>query len=243
MPTVKTPLYLRKQFERGNTKISWLNSYHTFSFGDYYEPNHRGFGPLRVINEDTVDPAKGFQTHGHQDMEIITYVLEGALEHKDSLGTGSVIYPGEVQKMSAGTGIQHSEFNHSQTDKVHFLQIWVLPEQKGVVPEYQQKKLVDPNLLNQWQLLCSPDGKDNSIRLYQDVALYTGLVQSQITYLPKQHQRKIWLQVAKGTVALDGYDCVLEAGDGVGLENLETELLLKNLEANTHAEVLLFDMI
>ena len=178
---------------------------------------------MRVINEDRVQPGKGFQAHGHQNMEIITYVLEGALEHKDSLGNGSIIYPGEVQKMSAGSGIQHSEFNHSQTDKVHFLQMWVLSNQQEVAPEYQQKKVLNPECFNQWQLLCSPDGKLNSISLYQEVELSAGLIStgSTISYAVKNN-RKIWIQIASGTLELLSQNgvqnCFLETCDGVGLE-------------------------
>src|SRR5262245_16834882 len=163
---------IRHSEDRGTANFGWLNSQHTFSFGHYHDPRQMGFGPLRVINEDRVRAGAGFDTHGHRDMEIISYVLEGALEHKDSLGTGSVIRPGEVQVMSAGTGIRHSEFNHSKTEPVHFLQIWVTPNQKGMAPRYEQKSFPASGKQGRLRLLGSPDGHDGSIVIHQDVKLY-----------------------------------------------------------------------
>jgi quercetin 2,3-dioxygenase len=167
---------VRPAAERGTDNLGWPDSRHTFSFGHYYDPKHMGFGPLRVINEDRVRPGAGFETHGHRDMEIISYVLEGALEHKDSIGTGSVIRPGDVQVMSAGTGIRHSEFNHSQTEPVHFLQIWVLPDREGLPPRYDQKIFPRSGKSGQLRLVGSPDGRDGSIVIHQDVEIYDALV-------------------------------------------------------------------
>ncbi len=168
-------LTVRKPGGRGTANLGWLYSRHTFSFGDYYDPEHMGFGPLRVINEDRVSPGQGFGTHGHRDMEIISYVLEGALEHKDSIGTGSVIRPGEVQIMSAGTGIRHSEFNHSKTEPVHFLQIWIVPDREGIAPRYEQKRFPDVEKRARRRLVGSSDGKDNSIVIHQDAQFFAVL--------------------------------------------------------------------
>ena len=165
-------LEIRKSEDRGIANHGWLNSKHTFSFGDYYDPQQMGFGPLRVINEDRVQPAQGFGTHGHRDMEIISYVLEGALEHKDSMGTGSVIRYGDVQRMSAGTGVRHSEFNHSQSDLVHFLQIWIEPNVKGIKPGYEEKHFDAASKQGSLRLIASPDGHDGSVLIHQDAAIY-----------------------------------------------------------------------
>ncbi|MCS6813852.1 MAG: pirin family protein, partial [Cyanobacteria bacterium] len=167
---------IRSAHDRGVANFGWLDSRHTFSFGNYYDPNHMGFATLRVINEDKVAPGQGFDTHGHRDMEIISYVLAGRLEHKDSIGTGSVIRPGDVQRMSAGTGILHSEFNASQTEPVHFLQIWILPEQRGIQPGYEQKTFTDEEKQGQLRLVGSRDGRDGSITIHQDVNLYASLL-------------------------------------------------------------------
>src|SRR5438045_6461450 len=162
---------VRHAGNRGITNLGWLDSRHTFSFGEYYDPQHMGFGPLRVINEDRVSPGQGFGTHGHKDMEIISYVLDGALEHKDSIGTGSVIRPGDVQVMSAGTGIRHSEFNHSKTEPVHFLQIWVVPDREGSAPRYEQRTLSDADKRSRLCVVGSSDGRDGSVIIHPDVAL------------------------------------------------------------------------
>src|SRR5712671_1026903 len=169
---------IRPAETRGRTRLSWLDSRHSFSFGDYYDPRQTGFGPLRVINEDRVEPGRGFDTHGHRDMEIISYVLEGALEHKDSIGTGSVIRPGEVQVMSAGTGIRHSEFNHSKNEPVHFLQIWVLPDREGLSPRYDQKTFAEAEKRGRLRLVGSPDGRDGSIVIHQDAKIFAALLNS-----------------------------------------------------------------
>src|SRR5205823_1917431 len=169
-------LIVRKSDDRGTANLGWLYSRHTFSFGDYHDPKQMGFGPLRVINEDRVSPGQGFGTHGHRDMEIISYVLEGALEHKDSIGTGSVIRPGDVQVMSAGTGIRHSEFNHSKTEPVHFMQIWVVPARVGIAPRYAHKTFPDATKRNQLRLVGSTDGRDGSVVIYQDVMIFAALL-------------------------------------------------------------------
>ncbi len=226
-------IQLRKANDRGHANHGWLDSWHTFSFADYHDPAHVRFSALRVINEDRVAPGEGFPTHPHRDMEIITYVLEGALEHKDSLGTGSVIRPGEVQRMSAGTGIRHSEFNHSQTEPVHFLQIWILPDRQGVQPGYEQKRIeVDGQL----RLVASPDGSDGSVTIHQDARVYAARLNgSEVTHALAPG-RRAWLQVARGAVQLNG--TTLQTGDGAGIEN---EPAMK-LTADGSAEVLLFDL-
>src|SRR5215831_20799928 len=167
---------IRRSAERGLAEHGWLKSFHTFSFADYYDPKHMGFGPLRVINEDRVRPGAGFDTHGHRDMEIISYVLEGALAHKDSIGTGSVIRPGDVQRMSAGSGIRHSEYNPSTDDPVHFLQIWLLPDEEGLTPSYEQKTFTDSEKRNRLRLVASRDGRAGSVRIHQDADLYASLL-------------------------------------------------------------------
>ncbi|WP_421654440.1 pirin family protein [Leptothermofonsia sp. ETS-13] len=229
---------LRPAQERGSAYFGWLNSRHTFSFGEYYDPNHMGFADLRVINEDKVAPGQGFVTHGHRDMEIVSYVLEGALEHKDSLGTGSVIRPGEVQRISAGTGIMHSEYNASKTEPVHFLQIWILPEQKGIQPGYEQKTFADAEKRGKLRLVGSRDGRDGSITIHQDVNLYAALLneEDEVSH-PLASKRVAWLQVARGAVQLNGQ--TLTAGDGAAISN-ESDITLRG--AAKDAEVLLFDM-
>ena len=228
---------VRKASDRGHARHGWLESFHTFSFADYYDPAHMGFRALRVINEDRVQPAQGFGRHSHRDMEIVTYVIEGALAHGDSLGTGSVIRPGDVQRMSAGTGITHSEYNDSKSELVHFLQIWILPERAGIEPSYEQKSFPESERAGRLRLVGSRDGRDGSVRIHQDVALYAGLLapgQSAAHELaPGRHA---WLQVVRGSLSLDGTP--LAAGDGVAIGE-EKRIAL---DARTACEVLLFDL-
>ncbi|MBF2001042.1 MAG: pirin family protein [Synechococcales cyanobacterium M58_A2018_015] len=229
---------IRPAHERGMAYFGWLDSRHTFSFGEYFDPNHMGFAALRVINEDKVAPAQGFGTHGHRDMEIISYVLDGALEHKDSIGTGSVIRPGDVQRMSAGTGIMHSEYNASQNDPVHFLQIWILPEKKGIEPSYEQKAFTETEKRGQLRLVGSRNGRDGSITIHQDVDLYATLLHEGETVNHTLDQGRVaWLQVARGAVQLN--DQTLTAGDGAAISN-ESLITLRGTDKD--AEVLLFDM-
>ncbi|HEX2889972.1 pirin family protein [Vineibacter terrae] len=229
---------VRHAEDRGTANFGWLNSQHTFSFGHYHDPRHMGFGPLRVINEDRVRAGAGFDTHGHRDMEIISYVLEGALEHKDSLGTGSVIRPGDVQVMSAGTGIRHSEFNHSQAEPVHFLQIWVLPERNGLTPRYEQKTFSADEKRGRLRLVASPDGSAGSVVMHQDVRLYAGLLdegaQVEHALVPG---RKAWVQVARGAVTLNGV--ALQAGDGAAVDDVST---LAIAAGSAETEILVFDL-
>ena len=208
---------IRPAHARGTANHGWLDSRHSFSFGHYYDPNHMGFGPLRVINEDRVQPGAGFGTHGHSDMEIISYVLEGALEHKDSIGTGSVIRPGDVQRMSAGTGIRHSEFNHSKSEPVHFLQIWLLPEKQGLPPGYEQKTFADGEKRGQLRLVASRDGRDGSLVVHQDADIYASLLNEgeQVKHALRTGRRS-WLQIARGAADVNGQ--ALRAGDGAAVE-------------------------
>jgi len=231
-------LTLRKAEERGRANFGWLDSRHSFSFGHYQDPAHMGFGPLRVINDDRVAPGAGFPTHPHADMEIISYVLEGALAHKDSLGTGSVIRPGDVQRMSAGTGIRHSEFNASKSDPAHFLQIWILPERKGLKPGYEQKTFSDAEKRNKLRLVGSRDGRDGSVTIHRDVDLYASLLDDaqSVTHALKSG-RLAWVQVARGTAKLNGEQ--LYPGDGVAIEERGT---IDITGTSDEAEVLLFDM-
>jgi hypothetical protein len=231
-------LQIRPAQERGRADFGWLDSRHTFSFGDYYDPHHMGFGPLRVINEDRVQPGKGFGTHSHRDMEIISYVLEGALEHKDSLGTGSVIRPGDVQRMSAGTGVQHSEFNHSKSELVHFLQIWIIPDAQGIPPGYAERNVPDEQKRGRLRLIVSADGRDDSIPIQQDADLYAALLEPGETV---QHHfapdRNGWIQVARGKVSIKG--APLSAGDGAAIVN-EDRITIRG---DADSEILLFDMV
>ncbi len=228
---------LRQSSDRGHANHGWLDSYHTFSFANYYDPNHMGFRALRVINEDWVQSGKGFGTHGHRDMEIITYVLDGVLEHKDSLGNGAVITPGEVQRMSAGTGIMHSEFNPSQTEPVHLLQIWILPDRQGLQPSYEQRAFGLEERQGKLRLIAARDGREGAVTIHQDVDLYSAVLQKgdRVSY-QLQPNRYGWLQVAKGEVSLNGN--ALKAGDGVALSEAES---LK-IGTDTSAEILLFDL-
>ena len=228
---------IRRAEDRGRTSFGWLKSRHTFSFGHYYDPQFTGFGPLRVINEDVVQPGKGFDTHGHRDMEIISYVLDGALEHKDSMGNGSIIRPGDVQRMTAGTGVRHSEFNHSQDDTVHFLQIWILPERDGLEPGYEQKAFSDEEKSGRLRLVGSRDGREGSVTIHQDVDLYAALLGDgeEITHTIDDG-RKGWVQVARGTVEVN--DLPLSAGDGAAVYDDQRI----RINGKSDAEVLLFDM-
>lgn len=229
---------IRKSEDRGVAKFDWLNSKHTFSFGRYIDPRHMGFGKLRVINEDRVIGGGGFGTHSHRDMEIISYVLSGELEHKDSMGNGSVIRPGDVQRMSAGTGVSHSEMNHSATEPVHFLQIWIVPDEPGMPASYEQKHFPLAQRKDRWQLVASYDGREDSVRIYQDVSLHTTILSegTNLTY-DLDADRQVWLQVASGSMKLNGQ--LVEAGDGVAIDNLHS----LNLVATTdNTEVLLFDL-
>ena len=230
-------LDLRKAADRGHAEHGWLNSHHTFSFADYYDRSQMGWSALRVINDDTVEPGQGFGAHSHRDMEIISYVLEGALEHKDSMGSGSVIRPGDVQLMSAGTGVRHSEFNHSSTEAVHFLQIWIMPKFTGTKPSYQEKRFDDGEKRGRLRLIVSPDGADGSLTIVQDARLYAGLVdgKEQIDH-PIAPDRKAYVHVARGRVSLNGLE--LNAGDGVKVAE-EALLTLSNGE---NADVLVFDL-
>jgi len=230
-------IQIRKSAERGQTRIDWLESAHTFSFGDYHDPKHQGFADLRVINDDVVAPGGGFGTHPHRDMEIITYVLSGALEHKDSLGNGSIIRPGDVQRMSAGTGIFHSEFNASSEESVHLLQIWIFPDRKNLPPSYEQKQLINRAQTGAWQLLASPDGRNGTVTIHQDALVSVALLTpgQTLTYALPQG-RNAWLQVAQGTLKLGSH--TLETGDGVAVRKADPLLL----EAVADSEVLLFDM-
>jgi redox-sensitive bicupin YhaK (pirin superfamily) len=228
---------IRHAEDRGLANFGWLDSRHTFSFGHYYDPKFMGFGPLRVINEDRVQPGQGFDTHGHSDMEIISYVLDGALEHKDSMGNGSIIRPGDVQRMSAGTGVRHSEFNASDTDPVHFLQIWILPEKQGLEPGYEQKYFSADEKRGQLRLVGSRDGRDGSVTIHQDANLYAAVLGDGDTVSHELAEgRKGWVQVAKGSAMLDEQQ--LYPGDGVAIEGPATI----RLTGSSDAEVLLFDM-
>jgi redox-sensitive bicupin YhaK (pirin superfamily) len=228
---------IRKAKDRFHTQAGWLDSWHTFSFGDHYDPENQGFRALRVINDDTVQPGKGFGAHPHRDMEIVSYVLEGALQHRDNIGTGSVIRPGEVQRMSAGTGVVHSEFNASPSEPVHFLQIWIIPEAKGIAPGYEQKKFAVEERRGKLRLLASRDGRDRSVTVHQDANVYGALLAAgeRIDYaIPKS--RHAWVHVARGAIELNGQR--LEAGDGAAVSD-ESALQLVGREG---AEVLLFDL-
>ena len=228
---------LRKAKDRGVANLGWLNSRHTFSFGHYYDPHQQGFSDLLVINDDRVQPDKGFGTHSHADMEIFSYVLEGALEHKDSMGTGSLIKPGDVQMMSAGTGIRHSEFNPSKTDLVHFLQIWIVPEQKQVAPRYQQVHFDEAQKRGRLCLIISPDGKEGSLSVYQDVKVFAGLFnETESAELEIGVNRYAYVHVARGNLDINGTR--LEEGDGV---RIREERVLRFTEGN-NAEVLVFNL-
>lgn len=231
-------LTLRKSEERGRASLGWLDSRHSFSFGHYFDPAHMGFGPLRVINDDRVAPGGGFPTHPHADMEIISYVLEGGLEHKDSLGTGSVIRPGDVQRMSAGSGVRHSEYNASRTEPVHFLQVWILPERTGIEPSYEQKSFPADEKRGRLRLVGSRDGRDGSVTINRDVDLYATLLGEEETVTHGLKPGRVaWVQVAQGTARLDGEQ--LYPGDGVAIDKSAT---IELTGTSPDAEILLFDM-
>jgi redox-sensitive bicupin YhaK (pirin superfamily) len=228
---------LRLAGERGHADHGWLDSWHSFSFAGYYDPAHMGFGALRVINEDRIAPGTGFGTHGHRDMEIVSYVLDGALAHQDSLGNGSVIRPGDVQRMSAGTGVRHSEFNHQKDAPTHFLQIWIEPDRTGIAPGYEERHFSDADKRGALRLVASPDGAEGSVRIHQSARLYAGLFdgdeQARLALAPG---RRAYVHVARGSVAVNGRR--LSAGDAAKLVE-ETQV---DIDAGVSAEVLVFDL-
>ena len=234
---------VRKSSDRGQADHGWLKSRHSFSFADYHDPRHMGFGNLRVINEDRITPGSGFGTHGHRDMEIVSYVLSGELAHRDSIGTGApgsatgVIRPGDVQRMSAGRGVQHSEFNHAPNETTHFLQIWILPNVSGIPAEYEQKHFDAESKRGRLRLVASPDGRDGSLTLHADASIRAGLFDGdESAELALDPKRKAWVQVVRGKVAVNGQR--LAAGDAVGLQS---EAALK-IDGGENAEVLVFDL-
>jgi quercetin 2,3-dioxygenase len=230
-------LEVRRAGDRGRTEWGWLDSRHTFSFGEYHDPRHMGFRSLRVINDDRVSPGGGFAAHSHRDMEILSYVLEGALQHRDSMGTGSVIRPGEIQMMRAGTGVTHSEFNASRTEPVHFLQIWILPDQRGLPPAYAQQAVDGEAARRGFALLASKDGRDGSVRLHQDVDLHLAVVGTdQRRTLPLGAGRQAWIHVARGALSLNG--TVLAEGDGAALGDTPAV----DIVGRDEGEVLVFDL-
>jgi len=230
-------LTIRRSGERGHFNHGWLNTYHTFSFDQYYDPRYMGFRSLRVINEDFVAPGRGFPTHGHRDMEIITYILEGALKHEDSMGNGSVIRPGDVQRMTAGTGVRHSEKNASDGDRVHLLQIWILPNAENLTPGYEQKAFSEEERRGQMRLIASGDARDDSVHLNQDVSLFASILdEGQEVEREMDSKRYGWIQVARGSITVNGEKA--EQGDGVVVVG-ESNLKIKALEGT---EILLFDL-
>jgi len=230
-------ILVRHAQERGRADHGWLDTRHTFSFADYYDPKYMGFRNLRVINEDRVQPGQGFPTHGHRDMEIVSYVLAGALEHKDSLGTGSVIRPGDVQRMSAGTGVRHSEYNHSKDEPVHFLQVWISPERQGLEPGYEQKHFSDGEKRGRLRLIAARDGTGGSVTINADARVYAALLEpGQRVSHALGEDRHAWIQVTRGAVTLDGQPLV--HGDGAGVSG-EPGLTIASAAG---AEVLLFDL-
>jgi redox-sensitive bicupin YhaK (pirin superfamily) len=230
-------LTLRRSDDRGHANHGWLDSRHTFSFGDYHDPQYMGFGPLRVINEDRVAPGQGFGTHGHRDMEIISYVLSGQLAHRDSLGNGSVLRYGDVQRMTAGTGVRHSEFNASSTDPVHFLQIWVLPAAVGLAPGYEERRFGPASKRGQLRLIASADGREDSLRIHQDASVYAAILdgEDRVSFTPASG-RGVYVQLARGRVTVNG--ALLDAGDAAQLTSEATV----TLEHGADAELLLFDL-
>ncbi len=228
---------LRKSEERGHANHGWLDSYHSFSFADYYDPQHMGFGPLRVINDDYIEAGSGFGMHGHRDMEIITYVLDGELAHKDSMGNGSVIRPGDVQRMSAGTGVKHSEFNHAQGKQTHLLQIWIEPNVRGISPGYEEKHFSTQEKRGQLRLIASPDGRDGSVMVHQDANVYVGLFDGdEQASIAIPQGRRVYVHVAQGEMRVNG--AALKAGDALkAVDEAQIELT-----QGRQAEVLLFDL-
>lgn len=227
---------IRRSAERGLADHGWLRSYHTFSFADYHDPDHMGFFALRVINEDRVKPGNGFPKHGHRDMEIISYVLEGGLQHKDSMGTGSVIFPGDVQRMSAGTGVMHSEYNASLTENVHFLQIWIIPDRKGHSPGYEQKNFTTEQKRGKLCLVASPDGRAGSVSIHQDALLFAGLISgTESVNYTLGADRAAWVHVARGNVTINGTALVAGDAAAIGGGNIQ-------MDQGQDAEVLLFDL-
>lgn len=230
-------IQVRKANDRGHADHGWLNAYHTFSFASYRDPRFMGFRSLRVMNEDRVQPGEGFGTHPHNDMEIVTYVLEGALEHKDSMGNGEVLRPGEFQRMTAGTGITHSEFNPSDKELVHLYQIWLFPDRKGLTPSYEQKRFAPEEQQNRLRLVASPDAADGSLLIHQDARIYLSQINSgQSVTHPLQTGRYAWLQVLRGSVTVN--ETKLDTSDGATISD-ETEL---NISGNNNAEIMLFDL-
>ena len=228
---------IRRSQERGHAQHGWLDSFHSFSFAEYQDPAHMGFGALRVINEDRVQPGKGFGTHGHHDMEIISYVLEGGLAHQDSMGNGSVIRRGDVQRMSAGTGVRHSEYNASEQEPVHFLQIWIEPSARGVVPSYEERKFDDASKRGRLRLIASSDGRDGSVTIHQDASLYAALIDGAEAFdFRPAAGRKVYVHVIKGEVEVNGQP--LSGGDAIKLSN-ERRV---RVERGRGAEILLFDL-
>lgn len=238
MSALSTNFYLNRK-ERGRTRLDWLDSYHTFSFGDYYNPQFMHFSDLRVINDDRVQPGGGFSTHGHRDMEIVTVVLKGELEHKDNLGNGSIIRPGEIQRMTAGTGVLHSEFNPSATEEVHLLQIWISPERKGLEPSYEQKAFSMDASSGQFQRIASRNPEAGEVLIHQDAALYTAsLSRDQEVQFELDAKRSYWLHVATGAVEVIGQ--IMESGDAMGFSKTGETLRIFGLEPQM--QVLLFDL-
>lgn len=230
-------LQIRQSQQRGHAQYDWLDSYHTFSFAHYHDPEQMGWGPLRVINDDRIAPGGGFPTHPHNNMEIITYVLEGALAHKDTLGTGSVIHAGDVQMMQAGSGIAHSEFNHSQEESVHLLQIWILPDQTGIKPSYQQTHFDEAEKRGKLRVIVSPDGRENSLRIQQDMSLYSALLDGDQRIDWRQDSTRLtYIHIARGAVQVNGH--AVEQGDGIKIAK-ETQL---EFTQGKNAEILLFDL-
>jgi redox-sensitive bicupin YhaK (pirin superfamily) len=230
-------IIIRKAEERGHFDLGWLDTYHTFSFDQYYDPAHMHFRSLRVINEDRVAPGQGFPTHSHRDMEIITYILSGALEHRDSMGNGSVIRPGDVQRMTAGTGVSHSEFNPSESEAVHLLQIWILPNAHGLTPSYEEKAFAEEERLGRLRLIAAHGGGEGSVNINQDTRVYAALLEAgQSVTHSLQPNRHAWIQLARGTVRLNGME--LKQGDGAAVSK-ENEL---SITAHDKAEILLFDL-